>query len=52
MTNVFEHIREHGPYKKFTIDELLFVEFKCVSTIKFGNLKKIISNILILRQNN
>lgn len=37
MTNVFEHIREHGPYRKFTIDELLFVEFKClVEEIRFG----------------
>ncbi|WP_282124200.1 helix-turn-helix domain-containing protein [Algibacter mikhailovii] len=37
MTNVFEHIREHGPYRKFAIDELLFVEFKCiVEEIRFG----------------
>jgi len=37
MTNVFSHIRDCSLFKKFTIDELLFVEFKClVEEIRFG----------------
>lgn len=37
MTNVFDNIKNHGPYRKFTIDELLFVEFKCiVEELRFG----------------
>lgn len=37
MTNVFTYIRECKLFRKFTIDELLFVEFKCmVEEIRFG----------------
>jgi len=37
MTNVFKYIRECELFRKFTIDKLLFVEFKCmVEEIRFG----------------
>lgn len=37
MTNVFTYIRECKLFRKFTIGELLFVEFKCmVEEIRFG----------------
>lgn len=37
MTNVFSYIRDCKLFRKFTIDELLFVEFKCmVEEIRFG----------------
>jgi len=37
MTNVFTYIRECELFRKFTVDELLFVEFKCmIEEIRFG----------------
>jgi len=37
MTNVFSYIRECELFRKFTVDELLFVEFKCmIEEIRFG----------------
>ena len=37
MTNIFTYNRECELFRKFTIDELLFVEFKCmVEEIRFG----------------
>ncbi len=37
MTNVFTYIRECKLFRKFTVDELLFVEFKCmIEEIRFG----------------
>ena len=37
MTNIFTYIRECELFRKFEIDELLFVEFKCmIEEIQFG----------------
>ena len=37
MTNVFSYIRDCNLFKKLEIDELLFVEFKCmIEEIRFG----------------
>jgi len=37
MQNVFSHIRECQLFKTLEIDELLFVEFKCiVEELKYG----------------
>lgn len=37
MTNVFDNIRESSLFKKFMVEELLFVEFKClVEELRFG----------------
>jgi AraC-like DNA-binding protein len=37
MTNLFSYIRDSNLFRKFTIDELLFVEFKCIiEEVRFG----------------
>mgnify|MGYP006883059456 CR=1 FL=1 len=37
MTNVFSYIRECELFIKFTVGELLFVEFKClIEEIRYG----------------